>query len=120
MNYALPLSHLDPTIAVQAQVAVKRWGVNYVSTAFAHTIERYGVAGEVEELLERAELVRGGDGFVCRVDGEDRLLEAHDVAAAIALVLIVTLDVPFRGSIKVNMEPLAEVSSSRAGKPYDK
>jgi len=41
------------------------------------------------------------------------------MVAAIALVLIVTLDVPFRGSIKVNMEPLAEVSSSLAGKPFD-
>jgi len=47
------------------------------------------------------------------------LMYGWALVAAIALVLIVTLDVPFRGSIKVNMEPLAEVSSSLAGKPFN-
>lgn len=48
------------------------------------------------------------------------LMYGWAVVAAIALVLTVTLDVPFRGSIKVNTDPLAEVSSSLAGKPFDK
>ena len=55
-----------------------------MSTDFSFTIERYGVAGEEEQLLERAELVRSGDGFACRIDGEDRVLDAEDVPAAIA------------------------------------
>jgi hypothetical protein len=55
-----------------------------VSTHFTYVIERYGAGGEEEQLLHRAELVCAGDGFVCRVDGQDRIFEAHDVPAAIA------------------------------------
>jgi hypothetical protein len=43
------------------------------------------------------------------VEQDPQFLATGDTAALL----------PFRGSIKVNMEPLAEVSSSLAGKPFN-
>lgn len=54
-----------------------------MTSEFSYVIERYGVGGATEELLERAELIRAGEGLVCRVAGEERLLDATEVPAAI-------------------------------------
>jgi hypothetical protein len=48
------------------------------------------------------------------------LMYGWAVVSAIALALVFTLDVPFRGMIRVDMGPLVAVSQSLASKPVDK
>jgi len=55
-----------------------------MNTDFIYVIERYGVEGEEEQLVERAELVRTANGLVCRGEGGDVVLAADDVMTAIA------------------------------------
>lgn len=42
------------------------------------------------------------------------------LVSAIALSLVITLDVPFRGDIKVDMKPLVQVSDALLAEPLDK
>lgn len=48
------------------------------------------------------------------------LMYGWALVSAIALTLILTLDLPFRGGIAVNMGPLASVSDGLAAEPMDK
>lgn len=48
------------------------------------------------------------------------LMYGWALVSAIALTLVLTLDIPFRGAIKVNMEPLAQVSEGLVAEPLNK
>lgn len=48
------------------------------------------------------------------------LMYGWALVSAIALTLILTLDVPFRGAIKVNMQPMITVSDTLATEPLNK
>ncbi len=50
-----------------------------------YVLERFDVSGEQESLIERVELLREGNTFVCRTaGGETRVLDSDDVPTAIA------------------------------------
>ncbi|MGI9162333.1 MAG: hypothetical protein ACR2JI_05345 [Mycobacterium sp.] len=48
------------------------------------------------------------------------LMYGWALVSAIAVALVLTLDVPFRGAIKVNTEPLAQVSAGLVAEPLNK
>lgn len=71
-------------------------------------------------LIAAAALLAAAMGASAAEVSRPYLMFGWAFVSAIALSLVLTLDVPFRGAIKVNMAPLVDVSNALVAEPLDK